>query len=143
MSIYQHVLIATDLSEENKIVVEKAITIAKAFDAKVSVLHVVEPLPGYGYAYVGIADIEAELQAEAQKSMEALSKKYNIPAERCHVEVGPMKIEMMNLIKQESIDCLVVGSHGRHGFSELLGSTAHIAVHSASCDVITVRIKAA
>ena len=143
MSIYQHVLIATDLSEENKVVVEKAIAIAKAFDAKVSVLHVVEPLPGYGYAYVGIADIEAELQTEAAKSMEALANKYNIPSERCHLEVGPMKIEMMNLIKQEKIDCLVVGSHGRHGFSELLGSTAHIAVHSASCDVITVRIKSA
>lgn len=143
MSIYQHVLIATDLSEENAVVVEKAIAIAKAFDAKVSVLHVVEPLPGYGYAYVGIADIEAELRVEAGKSMEALSKKYNIPAEHCHVEVGPIKVEMMNLIKQEKIDCLVVGSHGRHGFSELLGSTAHIAVHSASCDVITVRIKSA
>lgn len=143
MSIYQHVLIATDLSEENTIVVEKAIAIAKAFDAKVSVLHVVEPLPGYGYAYVGIADIEAELQVEAVKSMEALAKKYNIPLERCHVEVGPMKIEMINLINKEKIDCLVVGSHGRHGFSELLGSTAHIAVHSASCDVITVRIKSA
>ncbi|MES2204409.1 MAG: universal stress protein [Pseudomonadota bacterium] len=143
MSIYKHVLIATDLSEENTVVVEKAIAIAKAFDAKISVLHVVEPLPGYGYAYVGIADIEAELLTEAQKSMEAFSKQHNIPLERCHVEVGPMKIEITKLVKQENIDCMIVGSHGRHGFSELLGSTAHIAVHSASCDVMTVRIKAA
>ena len=143
MSIYNHVLIATDLSEENNPIVEKAMAIAKAFDAKVSVLHVVEPLPGYGYAYVGIADIEAELLIEAGKSMEALAKKYHIPSEHCHVEVGPMKIEMMKLISEEKIDCLVVGSHGRHGFSELLGSTAHIAVHSATCDVITVRIKSA
>lgn len=143
MSVYQHVLIATDLSEENVVIVEKALAIAKAFDAKVSVLHVVEPLPGYGYAYVGIADIEAELQTEAEKSMQALAQKYNIPAERCHVEVGPMKIEMIDIITKEKVDCLVVGSHGRHGFSELLGSTAHTAVHSAPCDVITVRIKTA
>lgn len=140
MSIYQHLLITTDLSEENNFVVEKAMAMAKTFDAKVSVLHVVEPLPGYGYAYVGIADIEAELVAEATKRMAALSKKHNIPAERCHVEIGPMKIKMINLVKNENIDCLVVGSHGRHGFSEILGSTAHTAVHSARCDVITVRI---
>ncbi len=38
----------------------------KTFDAKVSLLHVVEPLPGYGYAYVGIADVEAELLVEAR-----------------------------------------------------------------------------
>lgn len=141
MAIYKHILIATDLSTENNVIIEKALAIAKAFDAKVSVLHVVEPLPGYGYAYVGIADIEAELRNEAIKGMQALSKQYNLPAERCHVETGPMKIEMKKLIKQENIDCLILGSHGRHGVSELLGSTAHAAVHAASCDVMTVRIK--
>lgn len=141
MSIYTHVLVATDLSEENNSVIDKALAIAKAFNAKVSILHVVEPLPGYGYAYVGIADIEAELMTEARKSMDALSKKHNIPTERCHVEVGPMKVELIELVNQEKIDCLILGSHGRHGFSELLGSTAHTAVHSAPCDVITVRIK--
>ncbi len=143
MTIYKHVLIATDLTEENNVVIKKAIAIAKAFDAKVSLFHVIEPLPGYGYAYVGIADIEAELQAEAQKSMAALAIEHHIPADHCHIEIGPIKIEMMNLIQKEKIDCLVVGSHGRHGFSELLGSTAHTAVHSATCDVITVRIKSA
>ena len=141
MSVYQHILIATDLSDENNVVVEKALTIAKTFDTKVSLLHVVEPLPGYGYAYVGIADIEAELLVEANKSMKALSKKYNIPETCCYVEVGPMKTEMISLINKEKIDCLILGSHGRHGFSELLGSTAHAAVHAAPCDVITLRIK--
>jgi universal stress protein A len=141
MSVYQHILIATDLSDENNVVVEKALTIAKTFDAKVSLLHVVEPLPGYGYAYVGIADIEAELLMEANKSMKALSNKYNIPETSCYIEVGPVKAEMISLINKEKIDCLILGSHGRHGFSELLGSTAHSAVHSAPCDVITLRIK--
>jgi universal stress protein A len=143
MSIYKHILIATDLTNENQAVIEKGLAIAKDFDAQVSFLHVIEPLPGYGYAYVGIADIEAELQTEAAKSMQALSEKYNIPAARCHIETGPMKVELINLVHKEKIDCLIVGSHGRHGVSELLGSTAHVAVHSASCDVITVRIKAA
>lgn len=143
MAVYKHILIATDLSAENKVIIEKALAIAKAFEAKVSLLHVVEPLPGYGYAYVGIADIEAELQAEARKGMQALSTQYAIPAECCHVETGPMKIEIMNLIREEKIDCLILGSHGRHGVSELLGSTAHAAIHAASCDVITIRIKSA
>lgn len=142
MSTYQHVLVATDLTEENRPIIDKALSIAKAFEAKISVLHVVEPLPGYGYAYVGIADIEAELLTEAQKSMATLSEIYNIPKESCHVEVGPIRVEMVQLINNEKVDCLIVGSHGRHGFAELLGSTAHTAVHSAPCDVITVRIKA-
>ena len=141
MTIYKHMLIATDLSVENEGVIEKGLAIAKAVGAQVSFLHVVEPLPGYGYAYVGIADIETELQVEAAKGMQALAEKYNIPKERCHIEIGPMKVQMTNLVNKEGIYCLVVGSHGRHGVSELLGSTAHTAVHSSPCDVITVRIK--
>lgn len=142
MSTYQHLLIATDLSEENNLVVEKALALAKLFAAKVSALHIVEPLPGYGYAYVGIADIEAELVTEAKKGMEVLAKKYGIPEENCHANVGPTKVELTELINKENIDCLVVGSHGRHGIAELFGSTSHAAVHTAPCDVLTVRIKA-
>ncbi len=143
MSIYTHVLIATDLSAENQVVIEKGLAMAKLNNAQVSFLHVVEPLPGYGYAYIGIADIEAEVQLEATKGMLQLAEKYNIPKERCHIEIGPMKAQLTSLMRKENIDCLVVGSHGRHGVSELLGSTAHTAVHSSPCDVITVRIKGA
>lgn len=141
MSIYKHLLVATDLSQENEMIIERGLALAKSFNAKISFLHVIEPLPGYGYAYVGIADIEAELQAEAKKSMENLAEKHSVPIECCHIKVGPMKLELADLVKKEQVDCLVVGSHGRHGVSELLGSTAHTAVHSAPCDVITVRIK--
>ncbi len=141
MSVYKNILIATDLSEENYTVIEKALEIGKVFGASVNLLHIIEPLPGYGYAYVGIADIESDLRVEAMKKMEVLAKKYGILAERCHIKTGPIKVELRDIIRQEKVDCLIVGSHGRHGLSELLGSTAHAAVHSASCDVITVRIK--
>jgi len=141
MSIYQHVLIATDLSDENQVVIEQGLAIASAFGARVSLLHIVEPLPGYGYAYVGIADIELELREEAIKKIHRLAEKYSIPQNQCYVNVGPIKIELKNVIRSHSIDCLVLGSHGRHGLSELLGSAAHAAVHSAPCDVMTIRIK--
>ncbi len=141
MTIYKHVLVATDLSQENQLIIERGVDLAKLFSAKISFLHVIEPLPGYGYAYVGIADIEAELEAEAKKSMENLAKKYAVPLECCHIKIGSMKLELADLVRNEQVDCLVVGSHGRHGVSELLGSTAHTAVHSAPCDVMTVRIK--
>lgn len=141
MSLYEHILIATDLSDENEVVIQKGLAIANAFGAAVSFLHVVEPLPGYGYAYVGIGDIELELREEAIKKMHRLAEKYRIPQDRCHVTVGPIKVELKDVIKNNSIDCVVLGSHGRHGLSELLGSTAHTAVHSAPCDVMTVRIK--
>ena len=141
MAVCKHILIATDLTTENNSVVKKAMEIVKVFGAKVGLVHIIEPLPGYGYAYVGVADIEGELLQDAAKAMHKLAKKYDIDEKHCYVEVGPTKSEIMSIAQKEKADCIILGSHGRHGFAELLGSTAHAIVHGANCDVITVRIK--
>ena len=140
MPPYQHFLVATDLSKENSLVFEKAVAMAELCGAQLSMLHVVEPLPGYGYAYIGIADLEAELYREAEKSMQKLAEKYAIPKTHCYLKIGSTKIELNAVIRSAAIDCVILGSHGRHGITELLGSTAHAAVHTAICDVLTVRI---
>jgi len=38
------------------------------------------------------------------------------------------------------MDLIAVASHGRHGISVLLGSTADGVMHTASCDVLMVRV---
>ena len=141
MAMYRHVLIAVDLTKENDAVVEKAIALAKLFGAKISMAHVVEPLPGYGYAYIGVADFESELLQEAKQAMNKLADKFAVEQANCYVEVGPTKSELMGIVFKQHVDCIIVGSHGRHGMAELLGSTAHAVVHGAPCDVITVKIK--
>ena len=38
------------------------------------------------------------------------------------------------------VDLIVVGSHGRHGFALLLGSTSTGVLRGAQCDVLAVRV---
>jgi universal stress protein A len=141
MSIYRHLLVAVDLTKENDVVLEKAVELARLFGAKISIAHIIEPLPGYGYAYIGVADFESELLQEAKQGMAKLAERFGIEQANCYVEVGPTKSELMGIVLKQHVDCIVAGSHGRHGVAELLGSTAHAIVHGAPCDVITVRIK--
>ena len=47
--------------------------------------------------------------------------------------------EIVRLAKEEAVDLIVVGSHGRRGLGEYLGSTAHGVIHGAKCDVLVVR----
>lgn len=138
--MYKHVLLATDLLPENAALFDRGVAIAKEWGAKISVVHVVEPLPGYGYAYVGSADVEESLINESKLQLVALSKKYGIDAANTVVEIGSTKTEVIRVAEEQKADLIIVGSHGRSGWSLLLGSTATAVLHSAKCDVLTMRL---
>lgn len=51
------------------------------------------------------------------------------------------KLVILEQAKKLHTDLIVMGSHGRHGISLLLGSTANGVIHHAQCDVFVVRVK--
>lgn len=138
--MYKNILFATDLTEETDYLVEKVCTVCKLTNAKLNLIHVVEPLPGYSYAYLGIEDIEGQLIQEAKQSIEKLGTQLNVPATSQFVEIGPTKTKILKIADEVNADLIICGSHGRHGLSLLLGSTANAILHGAKCDVLTVRL---
>ena len=140
MPVYQHILFATDLTEDTDYLVTKVRQIRELTSAKLSIVHVVEPLPGYSYAYLGIEDIEGQLIEESRQSITKLCDKLNIDKTDAYVEVGPTKTKILKIADDIKADLIMCGSHGRHGLSLLLGSTANAILHGAKCDVLTVRL---
>ncbi len=138
--MYKHILFATDLTEDTEYLIEKVRAIRGLTGAKLSIIHVVEPLPGYSYAYLGIEDIEGQLVKESKQSMEKLGQQLNVNVADQHIEIGPTKTKILKVAEEARIDLIVCGSHGRHGLSLLLGSTANAILHGAKCDVLTVRL---
>lgn len=138
--MYKHILFATDLTEDTEYLVEKVRAMQTSTGAKLSLVHVVEPLPGYSYAYLGIEDIEGQLIQEAQQSMEKLGERFKVAKNNQFVEVGPTKTKILKIADEVNADLIMCGSHGRHGLSLLLGSTANAILHGAKCDVLTVRL---
>lgn len=57
-----------------------------------------------------------------------------------HVVVGMPDTEIHRFSADNGVDLIVVGSHGRHGFALLLGSTSTGVLHGAQCDVLAVRV---
>lgn len=138
--MYNHILYATDLTEDTDFLVQKVRQIRGYTGAKLSIVHVVEPLPGYSYAYLGVEDIEGQLIEEARQAMEKLGGQLNVDKADLHIEVGPTKTKILKIVDDIKADLIVCGSHGRHGLSLLLGSTANAILHGANCDVLTVRL---
>lgn len=138
--MYKHILFATDLTEDNEFIIDKVRTMRTFTNATLSIVHVVEPLPGYSYAYLGIEDIEGQLIEEARQSIQKLGEKLNVAAKDQFLEVGPTKTKILKVADDIQADLIICGSHGRHGLSLLLGSTANAILHGAKCDVLTVRL---
>lgn len=138
--MYKHILFATDLSDETDYIINKVRTMRGYTGARLSIIHVVEPLPGYSYAYLGIEDIEGQLMDESKAALTKLAEQLSVDPKDQWVEIGPTKSKILDVAKNVGADLIICGSHGRHGLSLLLGSTANAILHGAKCDVLTVRL---
>lgn len=138
--MYKHILFATDLSEETDYLLNKVKGLRDLMHASLSLVHVVEPMPGYSYAYLGIEDIEGQLIEEAKTALAKLGTELAVDKPKQWVEIGPTKSKIHAVAAEIGADLIIVGSHGRHGLSLLLGSTANAVLHNAKCDVLVVRL---
>lgn len=142
MANYTHLLLAIDLTEDSKRVGERAQALATAFEAQLSVLHVIEPL---SLAYGGdipmdLSSVQDQIHEQAQGQLREFSGALAIPEDRQHLVFGRPEAEIHRIAEERAADLIVVGSHGRHGLALLLGSTANSVLHGARCDVLAVRV---
>jgi universal stress protein A len=75
-----------------------------------------------------------------KKKLKALGQHLAIDDDNQWLVWGIPDQEIVQVAKQEQIDLIVLGSHGRHGLALLLGSTANSVLHHANCDVLAVRL---
>lgn len=140
MSTYQHILVAVDLDDTNKKVVAKAVEIG-GDEAHLELIHVVEPLQIYGpIPTIDYSSIQNHSEQIARERLTALGAEFGITTERQHILEGVAQKEIHAFAEERGIDLVVLGSHGRHGVSLLLGSTANAVLHGAKCDVLAVRV---
>ena len=140
--MYKKVLFATDFDEVGVLAAYKAKKIAEENNSDLILVHVVEPIPAYAYpGFAGFAEVELSIREQAEKELDKLAEKLGVGAKHRYIEFGSTKNEILRVAKEHDIDLIVTGSHGKHGLSLLLGSTAHAILHGADCDVLIVREK--
>ena len=135
--MYKHVLLATDLIETTAPVAAEAKQQAEMTGAKLSIVYVIEPISTYGFPLVTDMGIEGVNHARA--ALSDLCEALGIDADNQYICTGSPKREVLQLATKLGADLIVVGSHGRHGLSRLLGSTAIGVIHGSECDVLVVK----
>ena len=146
MSIYSKVLVAIDLSEESAIIADKA-KILVSPDGEMVLVNVLEPLDSvyageaFGATALQISEIQDELVVQTKERLASFAEKYGVAKKNQKLLLGRPAKEIRDFAEKEKVDAIVMGTHGKHGFELLLGSTANGVLHGAPCDVLAVRIE--
>ncbi len=140
---YQHLLIAVDLTDDCHKVIERAESLAGCCAAKLTLVHVIEPMSMAfgGDVPLDLSALQEQQTEQARQQLEAFSAQHpQLGKENCRLLFGQPRQEIHRLAQEQGCDLIVTGSHGRHGLALLLGSTSNDLLHGATCDVLAVHL---
>jgi len=139
------ILVPTDFSEPADAALKWATALAREFGSRLYLLHVV-PEP-YAYPWgtelstLPLNDILTQSEDAARQRLGELAADTALPAEQVvtRAVVGTPVDQVLALVKDEQIDLVVLGTHGRGLVGHLLlGSVAERVVRRSPVPVLTV-----
>lgn len=138
----RHILCPTDFSPPSVYAFGVAEALAHDYGARLTLVHVAFPPPAFVAADIPVPthpDYEKEHLLHLQDQLEGLSSKHPMVAIERRLEEGDAATEILALAESAEVD-LVMGTHGRSGFSRLLmGSVAESVSRKASMPVLLVK----
>ena len=148
--MYKKILVAVDGSDTSKLALKESIKLAKESGSTLRVVYVMDVFNIYPEAeYVSYKDMQKSLQHEGEMILDAAKK--NLKSSGVSYGQHLIKTSTRNPRIAEAIaadadkwkaDLIVVGTHGRSGFSHfLLGSVAESIVRLATKPVLLIRGK--
>jgi len=145
MQSYEHILLAVDYSQESSSLIEKAQVMVERFQAKLSVIHVIDAIPMPDTSYGTVIDVNQEvddplLAAEQMKFKELCQQLQINPAEQWLVW-GIPATEIINVAKHVQADVVLIGYRHHHGLAALFGNNAAEVMRHVQCDVWTVTLR--
>jgi nucleotide-binding universal stress UspA family protein len=134
------ILFATDFSECSQKALDYSLALARFYESKFCLAHVVSSLSLTMAGPCAIAACEEAVSREAADLEDSLIHTGALTGiqHKFIVRQGELWPELREIIRQESADLLVIGTHGRHGTAKLfLGSVAEQIFRQADCPVLT------
>jgi universal stress protein A len=140
----ERILVPMDFSSASERALDYAVTLASKFEARITLIHVVEIISGPAdptFGYVPVDD--GPRVAASAKRLEKTGAEMIPPAllETTLVRHGHPYHQITTAAEELGTDLIVISTHGYTGLTHvLLGSTAERIVRHAPCPVLTVRV---
>jgi len=147
MKDFKNVVFATDFSDCSDYALEYALSIARQYQGRLSIVHVInEPvdLRGFYVPHISFEKLEEEIELGAKKMMESFCRTHlgDFTDYETFIVPGIAYDEIIKKAVELDADLIVLGTHGRTGLDHVLfGSTAEKVVRKSNVPVMTIRAK--
>jgi nucleotide-binding universal stress UspA family protein len=141
----ERILCPLDFSEFSSQALDYARSLARHYQAKLFLEHVLEPiLAAYPfYAYPEVAnELVQDLRAHAEQQLQEFVRSHTCDGIELQstVREGGTTEQILAFADAHAVDLIVMGTHGRRGFDHLLlGSVTEKVLRKAHCPVLAVR----
>jgi nucleotide-binding universal stress UspA family protein len=140
--MFRKILVACDGSEGANLALDRAIELARAFEADICTVAVMEHLPRYA---ASLGEIE-EAQEQGRDHLNDLLDEARARAARAGLSVTTAQVAgqpahaIVRYARDHDFDLIVLGHSGHSGvWGTFLGTTPEKAVQHAHCSVLIVR----
>jgi len=149
MKLTQNILVPTDFSPSSMLAIDAACILARQNEAKITLVHVMDPTPltvgAPGLGTMTEPEIEPEVEAKVHAELTRIRDEKLADFE--HVKTALVISRnaadgIVHYAVKEGADMIVMATHGRSGLAHfLIGSVAENVVRHAECPVLTLRSK--
>ena len=138
---YNHILVAVNLSPESNILIEKAVSMARPYDAKVSLIHVDVNYSDLhtGLIDVNLGDMQKRISDETHHALTELSQHAGYPITETLSGSGDLGQVLVDAIKKYDMDLVLCGHH--QDFWSKLMSSARQLINTVHIDMLIVPLK--
>ena len=137
------ILVPIDFSQPSKEALKAAAGFARQFEAKLTLLNVVEPVATPDFAYFPLVMENDKVMAQSKRELERVPGSDCIDSalvEKVLVRHGVPYREITDAARTLKVDLIIISTHGYSGLAHVfMGSTAERVVRHAECPVLVVR----
>lgn len=146
--MFKTILFCSDFSENSHYAFNYALNLVKTYNSMLLILHVThEPAHPEQLSIflppekLDELKVSRKKEADQQMKINYLGKMEGFGNFQVIFKEGEPFIEIIQLARKESVDLIVMGTHGRTGLDHILfGSTAEKVVRKSPCPVLTIRL---
>ncbi|OEF07143.1 universal stress protein [Vibrio genomosp. F10] len=137
---YQHILVALELSEDSNVLIDRAVFLAKQFDANISFIHIDGT---HGEIYPELIDIQSHdgdipLKKNSVDQLKGFETYANYPIQSFLVGTGDLSDKLHDTILDHKVDLLICGHH--HDFwSNIVSYSKHL-INKSPVDILIIPI---